>query len=166
VAQIIRSRTNANAIPTTGNINAPTTSARSPHNNNNDNDKSIYEDGANDATINMNDIDHQSKRQGHRQALHSINNTSTSTSTNNNNNNGEPIIVWVDMHDDVCDIMIDTSGNDLHRRGYRLAVGKAPLRETLASSLLFIAGYDHRLPLIDPMCGSGTFPIEGMSSSR
>lgn len=54
----------------------------------------------------------------------------------------------------------DASGEHLHRRGYREAVGKAPLRETLAAALLLAAGWRGECPLLDPFCGSGTLPIE------
>jgi putative N6-adenine-specific DNA methylase len=60
-----------------------------------------------------------------------------------------------------CVVSVDTSGGSLHRRGYRQEVGRAPLRETLASGMLVLAGYDGAEPLVDPMCGSGTFLIEG-----
>ncbi len=48
----------------------------------------------------------------------------------------------------------------LHKRGYRQAVAKAPLRETLAAALLMASGWDLASPLLDPFCGSGTIPIE------
>ncbi len=57
-------------------------------------------------------------------------------------------------------ISLDTSGAHLHRRGYRLASGKAPLRENLAAALLLFAGYDGSEPLVDAMCGAGTLAIE------
>src|SRR3954468_6686402 len=61
---------------------------------------------------------------------------------------------------DVCTVSVDTSGALLHRRGYRQAVAKAPLRETLAAAMLLSSRWDMRSPLIDPFCGSGTIPIE------
>lgn len=61
---------------------------------------------------------------------------------------------------DICTISIDSSGAGLHRRGYRQAVAKAPLRETLAAGMLLAAGWDPAAPLIDPFCGSGTIAIE------
>ncbi|MGE0439352.1 MAG: class I SAM-dependent RNA methyltransferase [Gemmatimonadales bacterium] len=69
------------------------------------------------------------------------------------------------QHDE-CVISADTSGPLLHRRGYRQAVARAPLRETLAAGFLLSAGYDGREPLIDPMCGSGTIPIEAALLAR
>jgi len=55
----------------------------------------------------------------------------------------------------------DASGAHLHQRGYRQETGAAPLRENLAAGILRLAGYDGSVPLLDPMCGSGTFLIEG-----
>jgi putative N6-adenine-specific DNA methylase len=55
---------------------------------------------------------------------------------------------------------VDASGERLHRRGARVEVGAAPLRETLAAGLLALAGWDPSLPLVDPMCGAGTIVIE------
>ena len=67
---------------------------------------------------------------------------------------------------DVVTISIDSSGELLHRRGYRLATAKAPLRETLAAAMLLASGWDGRAPLADPMCGSGTIPIEAALLAR
>jgi putative N6-adenine-specific DNA methylase len=67
---------------------------------------------------------------------------------------------------DEFEISADTSGELLHMRGYRQAVGKAPLRETLAAALLLGAGYDGKAALLDPFCGSGTIPIEGALIAR
>jgi putative N6-adenine-specific DNA methylase len=61
---------------------------------------------------------------------------------------------------DRCTISLDTSGTPLDRRGYRLDRNEAPLRETLASALVMLTGWDGSAPLCDPMCGSGTIPIE------
>ncbi|WP_404369724.1 class I SAM-dependent RNA methyltransferase [Corallococcus coralloides] len=58
-------------------------------------------------------------------------------------------------------VSVDTSGAPLYQRGYRQEVGRAPLRETLASGILRLAGYAGDVPLVDPMCGSGTFLVEG-----
>jgi putative N6-adenine-specific DNA methylase len=54
----------------------------------------------------------------------------------------------------------DSSGALLHQRGYRQALARAPLRETLAAAMLLGAGWEGDTPLLDPMCGSGTIPIE------
>jgi len=62
---------------------------------------------------------------------------------------------------DRCTLSVDTSGNSLHRRGWREIQGAAPLSESLASALLMASGWDKRQPLLDPFCGSGTFLVEG-----
>jgi putative N6-adenine-specific DNA methylase len=64
------------------------------------------------------------------------------------------------IENNLCTLSIDTSGALLHKRGHKQAVGKAPLRETMAANLLWMAGYRGREPVVDPMCGSGTFIIE------
>lgn len=71
-----------------------------------------------------------------------------------------PQLVVVRLMRDQCSVSIDSSGESLHRRGYRQAVAKAPLRETLAAGLLMAAEWDKTLPLLDPFCGSGVIPIE------
>ncbi|HWQ04284.1 MAG TPA: class I SAM-dependent RNA methyltransferase [Longilinea sp.] len=71
-----------------------------------------------------------------------------------------PALILVRIVNNQCTISLDTSGAHLHRRGYRQAVAKAPLRETLAAALLMAAGWDGSSPLLDPFCGSGTLPIE------
>lgn len=68
--------------------------------------------------------------------------------------------VKVRIEDDLCTISVDSSGDSLHRRGHKEAVGKAPMRETLASLFLRQCGYRGGEPVVDPMCGSGTFVIE------
>jgi putative N6-adenine-specific DNA methylase len=67
---------------------------------------------------------------------------------------------------DRCTVSVDTSGALLHRRGYRQAVAKAPLRETIAASMLLASGWNGEMPLIDPLCGAGTIPIEGALLAR
>jgi len=67
---------------------------------------------------------------------------------------------------DTCTISVDTSGDLLHRRGYRKAVAKAPLRETLAAAMLAAARWDGERALLDPLCGSGTICIEGAMIAR
>lgn len=58
------------------------------------------------------------------------------------------------------ELSVDAAGELLHRRGWRLATAKAPVRENLAAAVLRLAGWRPDEPLLDPMCGSGTFPIE------
>lgn len=64
------------------------------------------------------------------------------------------------IENDVCTLAIDTSGDLLHKRGYKEAVGKAPMRETMAALFLRQCGFNGTEPVVDPMCGSGTFIIE------
>jgi putative N6-adenine-specific DNA methylase len=78
----------------------------------------------------------------------------------------QPQLVIVRFNLDHCTISIDSSGQLLHRRGYRQAVAKAPLRETLAAAMLLGSGWDCKHPLIDPFCGSGTIPIEAALMAR
>lgn len=72
----------------------------------------------------------------------------------------------VRLVDDQCEISADTSGELLHRRGYRLEVGKAPLRETLAAAMLLASGWKAVESLVDPLCGSGTILIEAALLAR
>jgi putative N6-adenine-specific DNA methylase len=68
--------------------------------------------------------------------------------------------IFVRGLDDRFTISIDSSGDHLHKRGLKRHHGKAPLRETLAAAALLLAGYSGTEPLIDPMCGTGTFSLE------
>jgi len=68
--------------------------------------------------------------------------------------------VEVALLKDVVTLSIDTSGIGLHKRGYRKLVSKAPVRETLAASMLSLSRWKAERVLIDPFCGSGTIPIE------
>lgn len=69
---------------------------------------------------------------------------------------------------DQAEISADSSGELLHRRGYRKEVAKAPLRETLAAAMVLASGWQGQrgAPLLDPMCGSGTIPIEAAFIAR
>jgi len=66
----------------------------------------------------------------------------------------------VHIYQDRCTLSLDSSGTSLHRRGYRPAMGLAPLKETLAAALLHMAEWEPTLPFLDPLCGSGTLPLE------
>lgn len=70
------------------------------------------------------------------------------------------VCIRVRLDDDLCTLGVDTSGELLHKRGHKEAVAKAPMRETMAALFLRQCGYDGREPVVDPMCGSGTFVIE------
>lgn len=77
-----------------------------------------------------------------------------------------PQLIVVRIVNNQCTVSVDTSGELLHRRGYRQAVAKAPLRETFAAALLLAAKWDSRTPLLDPFCGSGAIPIEAALMAR
>jgi putative N6-adenine-specific DNA methylase len=79
---------------------------------------------------------------------------------------GESVLFVVRFFRDRCTVSADASGALLHRRGYRQATAKAPLRETLAAALVAASGWDGVAPLVDPMCGSGTIPIEAALAAR
>ena len=66
----------------------------------------------------------------------------------------------VTLMKDTVTVALDTSGVSLHKRGYRKMTAKAPITETLASALLMLTPWRESRPLVDPFCGSGTFPIE------
>lgn len=66
----------------------------------------------------------------------------------------------VHLHKNVCTVSLDSSGDSLDRRGYRIERNEAPLRETLAAAVVALTGWDGSVPLVDPMCGSGTIPAE------
>ena len=68
--------------------------------------------------------------------------------------------VMLRIEDNLCTLSIDSSGEPLHKRGHKQAMGKAPLRESMAALFLRQCGYDGRQVVMDPMCGSGTFVIE------
>ncbi|CAH0244956.1 class I SAM-dependent RNA methyltransferase [Roseomonas sp. CECT 9278] len=70
------------------------------------------------------------------------------------------VVVMARVEKDLCTLSIDTSGEPLHKRGYKQAVNAAPLRETMAALFLRQCGYEGTEPMLDPMCGSGTFVIE------
>jgi putative N6-adenine-specific DNA methylase len=70
------------------------------------------------------------------------------------------VLIRARLENDVCTLSVDTSGEPLHKRGFKQAVSAAPLRETLASLFLFQCGFTGNEPVVDPMCGSGTFVIE------
>lgn len=70
--------------------------------------------------------------------------------------------LWINLHveKDKGTISIDTSGGSLHRRGYRTRSVEAPMQETVAAAMVRLSDWDGQMPLADPMCGSGTLPIE------
>ena len=79
---------------------------------------------------------------------------------------GETVTVYFTIIDDVCTIMIDACGNGLHKRGYRELTYTAPLKETLACSMLDLSVYSSSKTLADVFCGSGTIAIEAAMVAR
>lgn len=70
------------------------------------------------------------------------------------------IRINIHLHQSSCTVSIDSSGQSLHKRGYRRSVGPAPMNEVLAAGLILLTGWDQASPFVDPMCGSGTLLIE------
>lgn len=79
---------------------------------------------------------------------------------------GAKVPILVAILKDVVTVMIDTSGEGLHRRGYREHGNEAPLRETMAAALIKLSRWNAKIPLVDPMCGSGTILIEAAMIGR
>ena len=76
------------------------------------------------------------------------------------------IVIKARIDDNNVIMSVDTSGEGLHKRGYKQAMGKAPMRETMAALALRSCGYNGSEPVLDPMCGSGTFLIEAAEIAR
>lgn len=76
------------------------------------------------------------------------------------------IVIKVRIDDNNLILSVDTSGEGLHKRGHKQAMGKAPLRETMAALALRGCGYSGNEAVLDPMCGSGTFLIEAAEIAR
>lgn len=70
------------------------------------------------------------------------------------------VIIHAHISQNRCSLSIDSSGESLHKRGYRTKQGEAPLSEVLAAGMILLSGWDGNSDFIDPMCGSGTLPIE------
>lgn len=73
---------------------------------------------------------------------------------------GADVIINLYINGDEVTLSLDSSGESLHKRGYRVAQTEAPINEVLAAGILLMAGYKGQVPFLDPMCGSGTFVIE------
>ncbi len=72
----------------------------------------------------------------------------------------------IHIQEDHVDVSLDSSGDSLHRRGYRKKAVEAPLNEVLAAGMVLLSGWDRRRPLLDPMCGSGTILIEAQRMAK
>jgi putative N6-adenine-specific DNA methylase len=79
---------------------------------------------------------------------------------------GAEVAIHVNFLNDEAQVLLDTSGSGLHRRGYREKGNEAPLKETLAAGLVLLSNWYGDTPLIDPMCGTGTILIEAAMFKR
>ena len=73
---------------------------------------------------------------------------------------GDAFPIRVFLHKDEVTVSLDTTGESLHKRGYRKLTAKAPIAETLAAALIMLTPWNKTRILVDPFCGSGTIPIE------
>ena len=74
--------------------------------------------------------------------------------------------LFVRLAEDRATLSLDSSGEALYKRGLKAGPARAPIRETLAAAILMAAGYDGRQPLVDPLCGSGTFSLEAAMMAK
>ena len=85
---------------------------------------------------------------------------------NTTSETGELVVIYFSIVNDWCKILIDACGDGLHKRGYRAITYSAPLKETLACSLIDLSIYSPKKLLCDPFCGSGTIAIEAAMIAR
>ncbi len=78
----------------------------------------------------------------------------------NVNSHDPNLRINIHLQENNCTVSLDSSGNSLHQRGYRIATNIAPINEVLAAGLLLMSGWDGRTHFLDPMCGSATFLVE------
>ena len=82
------------------------------------------------------------------------------------NETGPRYHIELSIHKDILEINLNTSGHGLHKRGYSLSRGEAPLRETLSAAMVMLSRWKPDRPFADPLCGSGTIPIEAALIGR
>ena len=80
--------------------------------------------------------------------------------------NNPDVLLNIHVAEDKCTLSLDSSGESLHRRGYRQEAVEAPLNEVLVAGMILMTGWKGECDLIDPMCGSGTIPIEAALIAR
>ena len=80
--------------------------------------------------------------------------------------NNPDLVFHIHIAGEECTLAFDSSGESLHRRGYRVETGAAPINEVLAAGMILLTGWDGECDFIDPMCGSGTIPIEAALIAR
>lgn len=83
-----------------------------------------------------------------------------------NLNNGTEVHILILLIDNIAHILLDITGDPLHKRGYRREAWEAPIKENLAAALVAFANWKYATPLFDPMCGSGTIAIEAAMLAR
>ena len=79
---------------------------------------------------------------------------------------GSPQMLYARVVDDHFVLSVDSSGDPLYKRGLKSGPARAPIRETLAAAILIRAGYHSAMPLVDPMCGSGSFSLEAAMMAK
>lgn len=80
--------------------------------------------------------------------------------------NNPDLVFHIHIAGEDCTLAFDSSGESLHRRGYRVETGAAPINEVLAAGMIMLTGWNGECDFIDPMCGSGTIPIEAALIAR
>jgi 23S rRNA G2445 N2-methylase RlmL len=83
-----------------------------------------------------------------------------------NTTSGIEVHILILIIDDIAHILLDVTGDPLHKRGYRTEAGEAPIKENLAAALVAFANWKYSTPLVDPFCGSGTIAIESAMIAR
>ena len=89
-----------------------------------------------------------------------------STLNTPNITNGVEVHILILIIDDIAHILLDITGEPLHKRGYRKEAGEAPIKESLGAALVAFANWKYKSPLLDPFCGSGTIAIEAVMIAR
>ena len=80
--------------------------------------------------------------------------------------NNPDLVFHIHIAGEECTLALDSSGESLHRRGYRVETGRAPINEVLAAGMIMLTNWHGECDFIDPMCGSGTLPIEAALIAR
>jgi putative N6-adenine-specific DNA methylase len=103
----------------------------------------------------------------HTPTIQSVSQRSIFSTLNTPNvTNGVEVHILILIIDNQAHILLDITGDPLHKRGYRREAGEAPLKENLAAAIIAFAGWKYATPLSDPMCGSGTIAIEAAMMAR
>ena len=89
-----------------------------------------------------------------------------STLTTPNTTSGIEVHILILIVDNNAKILLDITGEPLHKRGYREEAGDAPIKENLAAALIAFSNWRYKTPLLDPFCGSGTIAIEAAMMAR